>query len=463
MSLSSMDALAKAISPARIEMHHKRIQRMLQQNSLLWWELVRYTRNLERREREQEREQEHERSSANQLALAAKAKTLHHYHHHYHHHDPSLPPLHPQQHQHKQRVRQEKRLELERLRDREWERERQDQGYQQQQRLMKNSNSSRSQSRPHPYEYSSAANINNSATTDSNGTKPSSMDGLQPSPLASGGLDSSRPSTPGSSPRSREPSQQHQQQVSHSLPRPVPVKPLSFANSSSTATGPHPERQSGIDPGFVHESTAALSNNAHSAANTHAGAAGSTTTVAATSNSNAHSDTDNPTSTSNLNNSGLDPNRKRRGNLPKSVTSVLKSWLVQNAIHPYPTEDEKMRLSEATQLSMNQISNWFINARRRILQPILVEAAAAAVAGTDAPMENVLIVRKGKGSRMQVEMEGVTPTSALTTSAATTTTANATLGSDSGSMNGAGATSDAQPSRAGSHHQAWAPHGQNQP
>ncbi|ORZ06173.1 homeobox KN domain-domain-containing protein, partial [Lobosporangium transversale] len=62
--------------------------------------------------------------------------------------------------------------------------------------------------------------------------------------------------------------------------------------------------------------------------------------------------------------------RKRRGNLPKSVTSVLKSWLVQNAIHPYPTEEEKMRLSEATQLSMNQISNWFINARRRILQPI---------------------------------------------------------------------------------------------
>ncbi|KAI9236510.1 MAG: Homeodomain-like protein, partial [Podila humilis] len=64
------------------------------------------------------------------------------------------------------------------------------------------------------------------------------------------------------------------------------------------------------------------------------------------------------------------PNRKRRGNLPKSVTSVLKNWLVQNAIHPYPTEDEKIKLAEATHLSLNQISNWFINARRRILQPI---------------------------------------------------------------------------------------------
>ncbi|KAG0293735.1 hypothetical protein BGZ96_002377 [Linnemannia gamsii] len=114
-----------------------------------------------------------------------------------------------------------------------------------------------------------------------------------------------------------------------------------------------------------------------------------------------------PSCTNSTNGNNVDPNRKRRGNLPKSVTSVLKSWLVQNAIHPYPTEEEKMRLSEATQLSMNQISNWFINARRRILQPILHEAAAAAVAGTDAPVENVLIVRKGKGSRMHVEMEGV--------------------------------------------------------
>ncbi|KAG0225296.1 hypothetical protein BGW42_004508 [Actinomortierella wolfii] len=99
-------------------------------------------------------------------------------------------------------------------------------------------------------------------------------------------------------------------------------------------------------------------------------------------------------------------NRKRRGNLPKSVTTVLKAWLVENAKHPYPTEDEKLKLSQETGLTLNQISNWFINARRRILQPILVEAAAAAVAGTDEPMDQVTIVRKGKGSRMLVEVEG---------------------------------------------------------
>ncbi|KAI7879797.1 hypothetical protein K492DRAFT_207970 [Lichtheimia hyalospora FSU 10163] len=64
--------------------------------------------------------------------------------------------------------------------------------------------------------------------------------------------------------------------------------------------------------------------------------------------------------------------RKRRGNLPKSVTAILKQWLIDHCQHPYPTEDEKMALRNRTGLTLNQISNWFINARRRILPLILV-------------------------------------------------------------------------------------------
>ncbi|KAI8580106.1 hypothetical protein K450DRAFT_239438 [Umbelopsis ramanniana AG] len=63
--------------------------------------------------------------------------------------------------------------------------------------------------------------------------------------------------------------------------------------------------------------------------------------------------------------------RRRRGNLPKNVTAFLRNWLVQHKRHPYPTEDEKIDLARRTALTVNQISNWFINARRRILQPIL--------------------------------------------------------------------------------------------
>ncbi|KAL1933103.1 hypothetical protein VTP01DRAFT_8781 [Rhizomucor pusillus] len=77
-------------------------------------------------------------------------------------------------------------------------------------------------------------------------------------------------------------------------------------------------------------------------------------------------------------------NRKRRGNLPKPVTAILKSWLVENCTNPYPTEEEKNWLKQETGLTLNQISNWFINARRRILPMILIKASAHL----DKPLEH---------------------------------------------------------------------------
>jgi len=59
--------------------------------------------------------------------------------------------------------------------------------------------------------------------------------------------------------------------------------------------------------------------------------------------------------------------KKRRGNLPKTATATLKSWVVENLTHPYPSEDVKRQLAFKCSLSVQQISNWFINARRRIV------------------------------------------------------------------------------------------------
>lgn len=61
-------------------------------------------------------------------------------------------------------------------------------------------------------------------------------------------------------------------------------------------------------------------------------------------------------------------NRKRRGNLPKDATNILKEWFAANRSSPYPTEDQKINLCNRTNLSLNQVSNWFINARRRAPQ-----------------------------------------------------------------------------------------------
>lgn len=69
--------------------------------------------------------------------------------------------------------------------------------------------------------------------------------------------------------------------------------------------------------------------------------------------------------------SALLTSSSKRGVLPKSATSIMRSWLFQHIVHPYPTEDEKRAISQKTNLSLLQVNNWFINARRRILQPML--------------------------------------------------------------------------------------------
>jgi hypothetical protein len=61
----------------------------------------------------------------------------------------------------------------------------------------------------------------------------------------------------------------------------------------------------------------------------------------------------------------------KRGVLPKRATQIMKSWLFQHLAHPYPTEDEKRQIASQTNLTLLQVNNWFINGRRRILQPML--------------------------------------------------------------------------------------------
>ncbi|OQE46927.1 hypothetical protein PENCOP_c001G05389 [Penicillium coprophilum] len=64
----------------------------------------------------------------------------------------------------------------------------------------------------------------------------------------------------------------------------------------------------------------------------------------------------------------IDPKTKRRrGNLPKPVTDILRAWFHEHLDHPYPSEEDKQMFMTRTGLSINQISNWFINARRRQL------------------------------------------------------------------------------------------------
>ncbi|VAH08007.1 BEL1-like homeodomain protein 9 [Triticum dicoccoides] len=64
--------------------------------------------------------------------------------------------------------------------------------------------------------------------------------------------------------------------------------------------------------------------------------------------------------------------RPQRG-LPERAVSVLRAWLFEHFLHPYPTDSDKQMLAKQTGLTRNQVSNWFINARVRLWKPMVEE------------------------------------------------------------------------------------------
>lgn len=51
--------------------------------------------------------------------------------------------------------------------------------------------------------------------------------------------------------------------------------------------------------------------------------------------------------------------------------SILKAWLIEHKHDAYPSYYEKQILSYLTDMSVQQVSNWFVNARRRMLPKFL--------------------------------------------------------------------------------------------
>lgn len=64
------------------------------------------------------------------------------------------------------------------------------------------------------------------------------------------------------------------------------------------------------------------------------------------------------------------PWRPQRG-LPERSVSILRAWLFEHFLHPYPSDVDKHILARQTGLSRGQVSNWFINARVRLWKPMV--------------------------------------------------------------------------------------------
>ncbi|KAJ7973269.1 Homeobox protein knotted-1-like [Quillaja saponaria] len=61
--------------------------------------------------------------------------------------------------------------------------------------------------------------------------------------------------------------------------------------------------------------------------------------------------------------------KRKKGKLPKDARMALLDWWNTHYRWPYPTEEDKMKLSEMTGLDQKQINNWFINQRKRHWKP----------------------------------------------------------------------------------------------
>ncbi|KAH7430845.1 hypothetical protein KP509_08G017100 [Ceratopteris richardii] len=84
------------------------------------------------------------------------------------------------------------------------------------------------------------------------------------------------------------------------------------------------------------------------------------------------------------------PWRPQRG-LPERSVSLLRAWLFDHFLHPYPKDTEKVLLARQTGLTRNQVSNWFINARVRLWKPMVEEMYQEEVKMAE--------VRRGSGQR----------------------------------------------------------------
>ncbi|KAG7030118.1 Homeobox protein knotted-1-like 1, partial [Cucurbita argyrosperma subsp. argyrosperma] len=61
--------------------------------------------------------------------------------------------------------------------------------------------------------------------------------------------------------------------------------------------------------------------------------------------------------------------KRKKEKLPKDARMALLEWWSTHYKWPYPTEEEKSKLSVITGLDQKQINNWFINQRKRHWKP----------------------------------------------------------------------------------------------
>ncbi|KAL0384051.1 UNVERIFIED_CONTAM: BEL1-like homeodomain protein 7 [Sesamum radiatum] len=99
--------------------------------------------------------------------------------------------------------------------------------------------------------------------------------------------------------------------------------------------------------------------------------------------------------------------RPQRG-LPETSVLILRAWLFEHFLHPYPKDSDKIMLARQTGLTRSQVSNWFINARVRLWKPMVEEMYKEEIgdADIDSNSSSETIPRATKTGRKASEDKG---------------------------------------------------------
>ena len=83
---------------------------------------------------------------------------------------------------------------------------------------------------------------------------------------------------------------------------------------------------------------------------------------------------------------GEKPSQRKSTSLPSDTVDYLKAWMMspQHIAHPYPTEQEKCQIMMDTGIELKQLTNWFVNNRKRYWKPRVEAQLKRKVQATQA-------------------------------------------------------------------------------
>jgi hypothetical protein len=89
--------------------------------------------------------------------------------------------------------------------------------------------------------------------------------------------------------------------------------------------------------------------------------------------------------------------KRKSSSLPSETVEYLKAWMMSpdHIAHPYPTEQEKAKIMEDTGIELKQLTNWFVNNRKRYWKPrVDARLQDKPQVNTGSPMSATLIKPK---------------------------------------------------------------------